>query len=552
MKSKKYLISLLFLTIMFYLQGCGKIELSPKDVQVELGAEVSDNILDYIETEEKSENKIRVDIKLDTSAIDSMVAMVKEKECLCPERCYEGLADFPYGNLEYINDETYAVLKQLYEEIDWNPDFEAGNISEYSFYKQKYKALLDGKTTFQITEEYTSKEEVKEESLSTFLDLDSNYDPRITFDGGDYRYGLLFFDIDADGAPELCITEKAVETCVRCTYVFKYKKSENKIILWKTINGTATQIIGSNTIATYWEDRQFNLEKLGTDGEPLISVQFANEFFYANGEECFLAAVPVYAGNKKDTISDEMKMQGYYDELGELYYFHLTEGQYHELTDEFFDVFTELAPKKRQEVTFTYDELFGTGNPFFFEDNTTQVTYDALINNLDGEEKAHELKVNIKKLKELENGTLYRMELEQPLVDDPIDEICLGRNYLGYYYVTEEEIYLRPLYEFNDTGGYTEETDQVVIDGIQKNEKDFLEEECYLVDCREGTERIEDEQGWISYVKVIGNTHIYYRYNTYVSGTKGYRKIIWQEGKGMVYYLHGAGSRKMEVELFMQ
>lgn len=193
-----------------------------------------------------------------------------------------------------------------------------------------------------------------------------------------------------------------------------------------------------------------------------------------------------------------------------------------------------------------------TGNPFFFEDNTTQVTYDALVNNLDGEEKAHELKVNIEKLKELENGTLYGMELDQPLVDDPIDEICLGRNYLGYYYVTEEEIYLRPLYEFNDTGGYTEETDQMVIDGIQKDEKDFLEEECYLVDCREGTERMEDEQGWISYVKVIGNTHIYYYYNTYVSGTKSYRKIIWQEGKGMVYYLHGAGSRKMEVELFMQ
>ena len=92
----------------------------------------------------------------------------------------------------------------------------------------------------------------------------------------------------------------------------------------------------------------------------------------------------------------------------------------------------------------------------------------------------------------------------------------------------------------------------MVIDGIQKDEKDFLEEECYLVDCNEGTERMEDEQGWICYVKVIGNTHIYYRYNTYVSGTKGYRKIIWQEGKGMVYYLHGAGSRKMEVELFMQ
>lgn len=193
-----------------------------------------------------------------------------------------------------------------------------------------------------------------------------------------------------------------------------------------------------------------------------------------------------------------------------------------------------------------------TGNPFFFEDNTTQVTYDALVNNLDGEEKAHELKVNIEKLKELENGTLYRMELEQPLVDDPIDKICLGRTYLGYYYVTEDEIYLRPLYESNDTGGYTEETDQMVIDGIQKDEKDFLEEECYLVDCNEGTERIEDEQGWISYVKVIGNTHIYYFYNTYTGGTKDYRKIIWQEGRGMVYYLHGTGSRKMEVELFMQ
>lgn len=191
-------------------------------------------------------------------------------------------------------------------------------------------------------------------------------------------------------------------------------------------------------------------------------------------------------------------------------------------------------------------------NDFFFEKNRTQVICDVQINNLEGEEKVYELNLNIEKLEEFENGTLYRMELEQPEVEDPIDKIGMGRSYLGYYYVTEDKIYLRPLYEYNQTGGYNEETDQAVIEVIQKDEQSFLEEECLLVNCNEEIDRIEDENGWYSYVEVIGDTHIYYLYNSYTSGTKEYRKIIWQKGKGMVYYLHGAGARKMEVEIFMR
>lgn len=183
-------------------------------------------------------------------------------------------------------------------------------------------------------------------------------------------------------------------------------------------------------------------------------------------------------------------------------------------------------------------------NDFFFENNRTQVICDVQINNLEGEEKVYELNLNIEKLEEFENGTLYRIELEQPEVEDPIDKIGMGRSYLGYYYVTEDKIYLRPLYEYNQTGGYTEETDQAVIEVIQKDEQSFLEEECLLVNCNEEIDRIEDENGWYSYVEVIGDTHIYYLYNSYTSGTKEYRKIIWQKGKGMVYYLHGAGARK--------
>lgn len=194
----------------------------------------------------------------------------------------------------------------------------------------------------------------------------------------------------------------------------------------------------------------------------------------------------------------------------------------------------------------------GKENAFFFEDNQTQVICDVLINNLEGEEKTYALNLNIEKLKEFENGTLYRMELEQPEVENPIDKIGMGRSYLGYYYVTEDKVYLRPLYEYNQTRGYTEETDQTVIEGIQKDEQLFLEEECFLVNCNEENDRIADENGWNSYVEVIGDTHIYYLYNNYTSGTKEYRKIIWQKGKGMIYYLHGAGDRKMEVEIFIR
>ena len=55
-----------------------------------------------------------------------------------------------------------------------------------------------------------------------------------------------------------------------------------------------------------------------------------------------------------------VKRQGYYDESRELFFFHVTEEQYNELTNSFFEAYSELDIKRR-EVTYTYEELIEGG-----------------------------------------------------------------------------------------------------------------------------------------------------------------------------------------------
>ena len=81
------------------------------------------------------------------------------------------------------------------------------------------------------------------------------------------------------------------------------------------------------------------------------------------------------------------------------------------------------------------------------------------------------------------------------------------------------------------------------------DEKAFIDS-CYIVCSEEDTDRTPDENGYYSYVEKKENGCIFHRYNSYMGGSKDYYTIEWENGKGIVYYLHGAGNRLMEIELF--
>jgi len=68
--------------------------------------------------------------------------------------------------------------------------------------------------------------------LSEFGELSYDYDKE--------KYSYYFFDMDEDGTPELCISDGT-----KFMYVFKYKPSTDKFILWGNLDTTWLRLLGS-------------------------------------------------------------------------------------------------------------------------------------------------------------------------------------------------------------------------------------------------------------------------------------------------------------------
>ncbi len=199
-------------------------------------------------------------------------------------------------------------------------------------------------------------------------------------------------------------------------------------------------------------------------------------------------------------------------------------------------------------IGYSYHITIQDVNVFFFKNSEESIEYDAIVYPLSCREIEQEVELNITEIATTNNGTLYKMELNQPPVKDDLDKIRMGRRYLGYYYVTKDNIYLRFV---SGMDGYTEEKDNAVMSELLENEEYFIGT-CYVVCNDAGTDKIADENGYYTYVEVNENQRTFYRYNEYMYGTKDYYKIVWEEEKGMVYYLHGSGNRLMEIELYQK
>ncbi|MNV73653.1 hypothetical protein D3C71_1668190 [compost metagenome] len=75
-----------------------------------------------------------------------------------------------------------------------------------------------------------------------------------------------------------------------------------------------------------------------------------------------MVSLPQYTNQDSQIyITEELKNQAYFDEGQKLYYFRVTEEQFDELTKDYFNA-VELADKNINDVTFSYNELFGNSN----------------------------------------------------------------------------------------------------------------------------------------------------------------------------------------------
>ncbi len=183
-------------------------------------------------------------------------------------------------------------------------------------------------------------------------------------------------------------------------------------------------------------------------------------------------------------------------------------------------------------------------NPYFYKKGTTEMTYEGFIYPMSYREIWQEVTLDITKLGTFANGGLYALELEQPEVSDPEDMITMGRRYLGYFYVTENTIYRMPVSTYE---GITEEQTKSIVELLKEDEKIVLST-CHIVCNEEGIEDIVDENGYHSGIKVDDNRRTYYYYNEDSSATKDYEEIVWEKGKGIVYYKRGSGSMNMHIE----
>lgn len=255
-------------------------------------------------------------------------------------RSYDSHREFPYGNMEFVDEKTYAFLKKTYDEIDFAGEFQMGNLDLYDNYKEKFKEMLNCEITF------TELETGEEYYINEYAGLKAYGDEE--FDPGEFRYYL--FDMDGDDTPELCIWDTE-------TYIFKYHSDSGKMELWNEIPFYNMQIHGTKAFSWNWEGVRYGFERIDERGEEIFDVYFLVEASWSNGIETYMVAMPFYNG-KQVEMPKEMEEQGYFSEENGLYLYQVTEEQFDELTQDYFKALKE-SDEEREKITFTYEELFG-------------------------------------------------------------------------------------------------------------------------------------------------------------------------------------------------
>lgn len=181
-------------------------------------------------------------------------------------------------------------------------------------------------------------------------------------------------------------------------------------------------------------------------------------------------------------------------------------------------------------------------NVYFYKAEETIHTYEGYFYLHSYTDLWQNIDLYITRLENFPNGTLYTLELEQPVSSDPYDEL-LDRKYIGYFYVMDEVIY----YLSAEKDGYTDANNNRIIEQIKSSEANFLEQ-CMIVCCENATEDVTDDNGYHAYVEVDGDKRIFRYYNDYFYGSKEYMLIVWEKEQGITYYMHGNGAKNMHVE----
>ena len=430
---KVFYIPMIF-TMLMIMQGCGSIQLSAKEVQIELGSEAPEEIVDYVSVEDKYREEFERNAVLDLSGIDAhnvgeyqAIVAYEGKEAAIPvivedttppeiwlkDTCFregdevydremvytidmsdvdiyvsvdgkrygESFIVYPemmleveatdaYGNravkemvpyvreaeekgiaggsriissvyaeeMCYADEEAYQALKKAYGQVEWENEFEAGDLKTYASYREKFRELVENEKPF-----YDKK-------TDNWIYLDE-------YRKKDVYYLYYFFDMDSDGVPELGIQNG------RMLSFFKYDEDKDQFFLWNEwidykMNGS--RVLRREEFSSGAYERYYFC-RLDENGNEICTVWF-RVWLYLDKEiedkrEVYVIAFPEYA-DQKNEIPEDIKKKGY-NYYG-TYIFRVTEEQYHELTEGYFAV-EDTVEDREMDVTYRHEELWGSG-----------------------------------------------------------------------------------------------------------------------------------------------------------------------------------------------
>lgn len=258
-----------------------------------------------------------------------------------------GFGTFPYEEIEPCSVSTYEILKEEYEKIDFSCEFQSGNLKIYDSYKKIYKRLLENEIEFiipQTGEKYYLKEY---KDIIPFREEKEHYNVE--------NYIYYFFDMDENGAPELCITD-----IYSFISIFKYDSQSEQIILWTSLKSSYYSLLGSRSYGWTPDGVNYGFYRTDESGTEIYSVSFYEREYYDEktdqGAMAYMVGLPEYADlDEQIRILETMKSQAYM--VSGRYYFRITEEQYLELTKDYFET-EHTAKENLKRVTYTYDELF--------------------------------------------------------------------------------------------------------------------------------------------------------------------------------------------------
>ena len=280
----------------------------------------------------------------ETIAAEKEVSTEWEEEAQAAE-VYQYWEDFKNErDLPYADDTTVRVLMDAYEELEYVGTFEPGNVEDYDEYIKKYKRLVDNEVSFlddEGKEFYVSEYEMLgEDSYTDFL--------------------YYFFDVDGDGEPELGI--QGYSGIHHFMDVFDYDWEEDSYHLWYSGRGNGYELAGTRKIM--WTDfmhigLRYAFTQLDAEGNAEADLFF---FFtpFNETETLYVVMVPEYADESREIeLTDEMKKRGIYTtSYGGMWYFRVPQTEFEEL-EKMYEAARMEAEKQREEVTYTYEELFG-------------------------------------------------------------------------------------------------------------------------------------------------------------------------------------------------